>query len=232
MSVDKRKKFKGKLPNKILPFTTADKKNHEKWHSKRNIANFPCPCKILVIGPPNVGKTSTVFNIVLRSKPMYDNVYIIQEFKNSAEYDELEPTEILDKIPPPEFFNGEEKNLIILEDFECNKNDVNLSKLFRITGSHCKTTIILLYQSFFRCMPLARRLSDVYIIYRMNDCNEMDMISRRVGYDKNHFNQLFNSFCNTKYDSICFDLTPHSPAPLRLNIFQPIRKKIQVIPKE
>lgn len=218
---DRRKRIK-KLPNRLIPFTTADKKNHEKWYPRRNLSNFPCPSKILLIGAPNCGKTSTAMNIILRSRPLYNNIYVVQEYQNSKEWDDINPTEYLTEIPEPEFFDGSKKNLIILEDFETDKKDVNLSKLFRITGSHCKTTIILLYQSFFRCIPLARRLSNVFIIYKLPDQNEMDLIARRIGINKKEFNLLFKKYTKTPYDSICFDKTSHTPAKIRLNIFQPI----------
>jgi hypothetical protein len=127
-------------------------------------------------------------------------------------------------VPPPEFFEKDAKNCVILEDYEANKKDENLSKLFRITSSHCNTTVILLYQSFTRTPPLFRRLCDVYIIYRLHDDNEMDIVAKRVGIPKQEFLQLFDTFCKNKYDNICIDLSPNSPAKLRLNVFTPIKK--------
>ena len=228
---DRRKKFKGKLPNKIIPFVSMDKLTHESWVSKRsktgksrrNLANFPAPFKAILCGQPSCGKTAVAKNIILRAKPMYDNIYICMEYEQSKEWDDIQG-EYLNEIPEPSFFNPDEKNCIILEDWETDKRDVNLSKLFRISSSHCKVSIILLYQSWFRTIPLARRLCDVFIIWRLPDTNEMEMIARRIGYNTKDFMELFNTFCKTKYDNICFDKTPKSPAPLRLNIFQPIRK--------
>ena len=224
---DKRKKFH-KLPKRIIPFVTADKKNHEKWSKNRNLANFPAPSKILLIGSPNCGKTVVAQNIILRSRPMYDNVYVCMEHGSSLEWDEINPTEFLTEIPPPNFFDPDKKNLIVLEDWETDKRDSNLSKLFRVTSSHCKTSIMLLYQSFFRTIPLARRLCDVYVVWKLPDRNELEMIARRVGYNTKQFLELFDTFCKTKYDNITFDLTSNSPAPLRFNVFQPIRKQIKI----
>jgi hypothetical protein len=52
---DYRKKFKNRLPNKIVPIKNADKTNHEKWYKGRNICNFPRPYRCILVGGVNSG---------------------------------------------------------------------------------------------------------------------------------------------------------------------------------
>ncbi len=60
-----------KLPNKILALPNPDKEFHEEWYRNRNVLNFPHPFRCVALGPPNVGKTTIVKNILLRAKPQF-----------------------------------------------------------------------------------------------------------------------------------------------------------------
>ena len=68
----KSKYDKVRLPrNVIIPITCADKKNHEKWHTGRDLLNFPAPARVCCMAPPSHGKTCFIKNMILRAKPMY-----------------------------------------------------------------------------------------------------------------------------------------------------------------
>jgi len=45
-----KKKFKGKLPNKIIVIPNKDKTRDEKWFPNRGIANFPSPFRMIITG--------------------------------------------------------------------------------------------------------------------------------------------------------------------------------------
>ena len=48
---------------KVVAFDNSDKKKAEKWDDKKDnhgnidLANFPCPFRCLLLGPPNSGKS-------------------------------------------------------------------------------------------------------------------------------------------------------------------------------
>jgi hypothetical protein len=48
------------------------------------------------------------------------------------------------------------------------------------------------------------------------------MIENRVGLPQDMLEELFNIVATGFYDNICIDRTKDTPAPLRLNIFNPI----------
>ena len=64
-----------KLPNKIIPITNADKKWHERWYPGRNMLNIPHPFRCCCLGPPNVGKTTIIKNLIIRQHPPFEEVY-------------------------------------------------------------------------------------------------------------------------------------------------------------
>ena len=66
-SRDMRKKYKDRLPNELIHIPNPDKSDHEKWHSKRNIAAFPRPFRAILAGGVNAGKTNTAKNITIKS---------------------------------------------------------------------------------------------------------------------------------------------------------------------
>ena len=70
-------KTKLKLPNEIIPLPNPDKEFHESWNKSRNMLNIPHPFRAVMLGPPNVGKTTIVKNLLLRADPPFQEVIVI-----------------------------------------------------------------------------------------------------------------------------------------------------------
>lgn len=223
-----------RAPREIVPIRCADKKGVEHWDDKshnNDLANFPAPMRMLILGPPNVGKSTLIKNIIIHARPRYQEVFLIHEdAKYSKEYDDLEPTEKMNEIPPLvywEYDGPHIKRLVIIDDLEftaSNKDRLrNLAVLFRYASSHKGLSIILAHQSFFDVPIIVKKMSNVYVIYKPLARNEISMIENRVGLPQYMLDDLFKTTATGFNDSICIDLTKNTPASIRLNIFQPIQ---------
>lgn len=223
---------KYKLPNEILKIENADKKFHESWHKGRDICDFPHPVRIGILGKVGLGKSTIAKNIFLRSQASdnpYEQLLIIHGSDSTKEWDDLEPTMILNDIPDPQdLTQNDKKTMIIIDDFEMSglpkQSLKNLSSLFRFVSSHHNISIIICYQSFFQVPAIIKKCCNVFIIYRPNDRDELGTIARRVGMTKKDMLYIFDNFMKEKRDTLCIDMTENSPAELRKNLFIPIMK--------
>ena len=229
---DSRKKFKT-LPKKMIYMKNGDKLTHEAWFPNRNIANLPRPYRAILCGGVNSGKTTTAKNLILRAYPRFDRIMLVHCSPSSTEWDDLglseedKFTDIPDISEFPEE-GSKEKCLIILEDVEYVGNESkhkNLYMLFRYISTHCNTSVILNYQSFIKVPKIARRLASFFTIWRMPDLTQMQIIERKVGLKKGELLDMFENCCDDPRDSISFDLSLNTPAPIRKNIFQVITKQ-------
>ena len=66
-------------PKEIVPIKCADKVGVEHWDEKRarDLANFPSPFRMLLLGPPNTGKSTLIKNIILHIRPRFKEVYVV-----------------------------------------------------------------------------------------------------------------------------------------------------------
>lgn len=230
---DNRTKYEDRLPNKIIVIKNKDKMFDEKWYPNRNIANFPAPFRMCLVGAVGGGKTNTAKNIILRAYPQYDKIVICHCDKSSREWDDIEtnPEDRFydSQLPPLEFFeekDPKEKWLLIIEDCEFKNEGKNkeLSMLFRYISSHKKVSIMLLYQNFTGIPKIARRLANVFVVWKIPDTMALETIGRKCGLKRGELIEMFDTIANGSKDSICLDMTPGTPAPIRLNIFQKITK--------
>ena len=236
--------------NRIVVFSSADKTLKESWSDKnraKNLANFPSPFRMLCLGPPNMGKSTVAKNIVIAQDPPFDEVYVVhQDAGITRDYIDLEPTEMFSEVPSLEFWNtlpeyheqtDEEeelgsdprpiKRLVIIDDLEYTSAHkqrlANLAILFRYASSHKGLSIILCHQSFFDVPALVKKMSDVFIVWRSRARNELSLIENRVGLPAGGLSEMFNALAKDPRDSIAIDCIRSSPAPLRLNLYTPIR---------
>ena len=223
------KKNNFKLKDEIIILPNADKKEwHETWTKESHGYDVLVhPFKAILSGRPNVGKSNTIINVFLRaqlSARPFDTLIIVQP-STSHEYDGLDASLYLSDLPDdievlvnPEF----KKTLIIIDDYDLTKLSKNkqksLSMLFRYISSHCNISIILSYQSFFDIPPMIRKCSDYFFLWKTNNKDEINLISKRVGYDKIVFQNIFNNYITKKYDFLVVD--QKSDQPLRKNLYE------------
>ena len=94
--IEKEKKLRKKKrlmmpPKEIVSIRCADKRCQEKWDEKRarDLANFPSPARILLIGSCGVGKSTVIKNLILHARPRFEQVYLIHEDAHATkEYDD------------------------------------------------------------------------------------------------------------------------------------------------
>ena len=99
---------RGKIPpapRQIIGLPNPDKLKHEAYDDYPedfNIARFPVPFRCVILGKVNSGKSLITKHILMsrqEAKPKFEEVYVVHGCENSAEYDDIEPTEIMKEIP-------------------------------------------------------------------------------------------------------------------------------------
>jgi len=227
---DKSLKLSSKLPNNIVKIENVDKKFHEKWYDGRGVCDFPHPFRCVILGRVGLGKSTLAKNIFLRcqsGKHPFQELYIVHGSTESKEWDEFDPTMIMNDIPEPEdLVKNTKKACIIIDDFEFNNISkralTNLSSIFRFVSSHHNFSIIVCYQSFFDVPSIVKKCANLFVLYRPNDDDELGTIARRVGMKKDIMVKLFDEILPEKRDTLCIDLSEGTPCQYRKNLFQPI----------
>jgi hypothetical protein len=113
--------------NKLIAFKNADKSNQEKWKQGRDLLNIPASWRGILCGPPSVGKSTIVKNLLIKAKPMYKKVLIVHygadaEGGGTDDYKEFEDDDGfsivgLENLPDPRKINEKkEKMMVVLED--------------------------------------------------------------------------------------------------------------------
>lgn len=220
---------KMRLPNKLFMLPNADKSFHEKWYEGRNKLNFPHPWRGVFLGPPNVGKTTTIKHIILRAKPQFEEVVVIHcDADYTKEWDDID-CEMLKEIPAPEDWEGRVKTLVILDDIEYKGMDKtqkrNLDRLFGFVSTHKHISVALTSQDPFNVPPIVRRCSNLWVLWRCPDLDAMSVVARKTGMKAEGFNSLFNQLMLEKKDGLWMDMTDKSPYPMRKNGFNIINKE-------
>lgn len=230
VEVDVKALRKVKLPRKIILIDNPDKAFHEKWHKGRSKLNIPHPFRCIAFGPPNVGKSTIVKNILLRAKPQFEEVFIIHcDIDYTQEYDDIMGAQMLDEIPDPRDWVGEVKTLVVLEDLEYKQMSKQqkraLDRLYGYVSTHKNISAIMCSQDCFNIPASVRRCSNFYILWRTPDMDSMATIARRTGLTKKIIMNIFDNLLPEFHDSLWIDLTSGTKNKLRKNGFQTIRAK-------
>ena len=203
----------------------------ETWDTPKNrkIGQFPHPYRMILSAGTGVGKTLTCKNILLQKQASdrpFQEVYVCSCSLDNTEWDDIEPTGVMVDIPDPSMFNPKKRTLLIFDDRELLKltrdEQNRLSTLFRHTSTHKGVSIMLLFQSFFDVPPIARKCSNIFVLWKPRSSRELTLISNSVGLEPEDIHELFETQLTSPYDSLCVDYTVGSPYPLRKNIFAPI----------
>jgi hypothetical protein len=222
-----------KISNEIIPIKNLDKRGEEVWTDKKakDIGNFPSPARVLLIGSCGTGKSTVVKNLIIHKDPPYDEIFLIHADAGiTKEYDDLDCTDVMNEVPDISYWDYEGKHkrrAVICDDLEltsAHKERLkNLAILFRYCSTHKGLSIYFAHQSWFDLMPLIKKMSNVFVIWKPKARNELTMIENRVGMKKDTLKNLFKTVATKTKDSICIDFTEGSPAPLRLNIWTKLK---------
>jgi hypothetical protein len=230
--IKKKKKHKiPKLPKRNIVIKNADKDTGwmESWSSSKNRspANLIHSYRLLAMGGCGRGKTNYMKQIFLAtqcSARKFKRLYVITCDLESKEWDDCCPTQIFDKLPPIELFDSGEKTCVIIDDYEfekCGKEEMRkLTTLFRMISTHKSVSVLCSYQSFFHVPQIARKVSNVFIIYKPNSDLELQSICNRIGMKYDDLKYLFKNFANGHYDMIMIDKTKDTPYPIRRNLYE------------
>lgn len=206
---------------KLKVFDNADKKWHEKWEDNRDIMNIPHPFRCVLCGPPNCGKTSMIFNLLVANKPYFKEIIVIHcDPEYTKEYDNVNAI-MTDEIPSPDQFEGKKKTLVILDDLEYKNLSTdqkkNLDRLFGFVSTHKNISVCLSAQDVFNIPSGVRRCCNLWVLWKINDLDAVSRLARRVNYTSKQINQLFKDNITNNHDSIMIDNTHKTPYPLRKN---------------
>lgn len=222
------------LPKKIIAIKNRDKEFHESWKPNDDELNLPHPFRAVIAAPPNTGKSTIIFNLIMRQKPMFKKFIIIHcSPDETKEYDILgarkseenpkSNVEIRGDIPDPKDFDGKVKTLVVLDDIEyknLNKEQIShLDRLFGFVSTHMNVSVVATAQNFFNMAPAIKRMSNVIILGKLNDKQAMNAIASKVGMNINLFQAYMNLLTDT-HDTLWLDMTSKSPYPVRKNGYE------------
>ena len=220
----KRRRKKQRLPQRLLIMPNADKGFHEKWRPGRDLLNLPHPWRALCMGRPNSGKTLVIKNILLRADPPFERVVVIHcDPGYTSEYEDV-GAEMLEEIPEPKDWDGEQKTLCVLDDLEYKQMPKEqkraLDRLCGYVSTHCNVSVCITGQDPFNLPVIARRCANVLIMWRSHDWSMMSQLARKTGMTAKDFKDVFDNHCPERHDSLWVDMTSKSPAPLRKNGYE------------
>lgn len=220
-----------KLCNKLF---TVPNKDKGEWcetydEHEHGLNRMVHSYKALFISRPGCGKTTCMINCMLQNQTSnrpFKTVIVIQP-TTSKEWDIIDPTMILHDIPDPSKMVDESngKTLIIIDDYDLSKlnrtQSQNFSMLFRYISSHHNISIMLSYQSFFDVPPIIRKCCNYFYIWRTQSLDEINIISKRCGFNKKVFQSLFKKYIHNKHDFLLIDTVRDD---IRKNIYEIIPK--------
>jgi len=224
-----------KLPKELIVMDNADKKNHETWYAGRSLADPPHPFRWIFAGPPNSGKSNVIMNVMLHvgeSKQPFQRLVLVHGAgPHTKEYDGLTIDHHLDEIPPPDFFMNLQKqeplkSAVILDDVDLGdmskQQQFNLSALFRYVSSHFGWSLFCSFQSFTDMNMITRKCSNMYTIWKPRSRHEIPILANRLGLTNTELSDAISTFLGKRWDSLTFDFTVDTPAPIRRNLFEEI----------
>jgi DNA polymerase III delta prime subunit len=219
------------LPNYILPLPNPDKSWHESWTKNRNLLNLPHPFRLVAFGPPGVGKSTIIKNILLRSFPVFERVTVLHvDPENSREWQDLgdDGVEIRGDIPSPDSWDDSVKHLVICDDLDVKQlgkeQSRALDRMFGYASTHRNISICLTAQDSTNVPPSIKRCANVFILWKMPDIDAMSRLAKQSGMKAKEMRAIFDTFDNFR-DSLWIDLTPGTPYRLRKNGFIELRKQ-------
>ena len=215
-----------KLQNKIFSLPNKDKGGWVETYDDNihGLNRMVTPFRALFCSRPNGGKSTCMVNCFLQIQTgiPFEIVIVVQP-SSSSEWDFIDPTMIVNDIPNVESIIDEDnkKTLIIFDDFDLTKlnriQQQNFSMLFRYISSHKNISCMLSYQSFFDIPPIIRKCCNYFYIWKTQNIDEINIISKRCGFNKKVFQKLFKKYIHDKHDFLLIDTVRDD---IRKNIYE------------
>ena len=223
-----------KLPSKIMVMSNPDKtKWKERWYKGRNLLNLVAPFRMLCMGPPGVGKSLVVKNVIAQvadsGNPFMRIVVVHCDPEYTQEYDDV-GCDLMKEIPSPEEWPGDVKTLCVLDDlvYKPIRKDQKyaLDRLFGFVSSHKGVSVILCAQDPFSIPVICRRCASVWVLWKLEDEMSLKCLAGRgTGLTIKELKDIFKNIMTNKHDSLWIDKTEGTKHPLRLNGFDDIKLK-------
>lgn len=212
----------------FIVLQNPDKEEHEAWDEKRSLANFPRPWRAVACGPPSVGKSTLIANLIAHARPPYERIIVASVDPDAAEWTAMCPgCEVVEGVPDFREIERGPQTLVILEDLPLGnlrgQEAENLDRLFGHGSSHRGISVIATAQDIFRLPVCVRRQANIFHLWSAPDVSSLQTVAERVGLKRGELLDLFRKFCARKHDFITLDLTDETPAPIRYNLVKKIR---------
>ena len=180
------------------------------------------PFRLCIIGASNTGKTNTLMNIIelsenfhkiyLYAKKLDESLYqfLIDSWEKRGSKMGMElitySNDIEDMISVDEV-DESIQNLIVIDDFVCEKNLKKVSELF-IRGRKSNCSIVFISQSYFKIPTQVRINSDYFIFTRNLKGNELTQIAKDYGgcLSIDEFKKFYRSATSDGYNFLMVDL--------------------------
>jgi hypothetical protein len=223
----KKKKREKQLPNKLLLIKSCDKQFHERNYEGRNLLNYCHPWVMVCTGRRNAGKSMYVKNTIIRANPPFERIQVMSCDPMAKEWANDIEADILTEIPSPdEYFDNEEKTLLVLDDI-CfvdldKESKKKLDRLVGFISSHCNVSIAICNQDYFSVIPIARKCASLHVIWRPTCSDELNTVSRRTGVPAKQIIDIFDNQMPEPTDCLTINLIKGATHRLVKNGFEPI----------
>ena len=213
-----------KLRNELVVLPNDDKHFHEE-PDYDDLGNFPHPFRMCICGPCNVGKTNTIYNILLRKNPPFERILILHNDPSTKEYQNIDAEYLEEGLPEIDEIDPEVKNLLIIEDIDY-KNLLNkhqrslLDRYFGSFSTHHNISIIITSQDPFSVPATIRRMCSHLVLWKNHDINSMAILSSRFNIKTKDLKYIFEHICKEPHDSLLIDTMRDNKHRLRKNIFE------------
>ena len=157
--------------------------------------------RMMICGNSGSGETNLLYHMLMKPLQHYDEIYLyaknleqekyrklirkMREMSRQVGY-EVHNTSNDKIIPVDEMDYEDNQNLVIFDDYVCEKNQKDLINYF-IQGRHKNCSVIYLTQSFYKTPKDIRLNCSHYCIYEFPSSRERNMISAELGVSKEKF---------------------------------------------
>ena len=215
------------LPHKIIALPNADKGFHESVKKlDKNKADFPHGnFRLVAIGPPNVGKSTTFQNLVLHQSPAFGKKIIVWHCDAETKEWASVCDSVVTECPHIEDFDPDVKNCCIIDDIALKSLDrderMRLDRLCGSWSTHRSISIMISAQQSNQLPASIRRMMSVFCLWKSVDLLSLRDLAIKCGVEPTELAALMR-LLEKPTDSLCIDLT--SKYKYRRNIFELIEE--------